>query len=130
MKHNDLFLLDNIYNSDEDADIVEDIYMGYDQSMNLNIVLEHSDYSEPQYNCLVYAEINKDEAYELAKRLHVPMTHISDAIKTSIGNYKHIVNPSLNQTRDCFKQILDFIADNNCRYRVHRTFGADNYTCL
>lgn len=130
MKHDDLFLTDCIYTSDEDADMVEDIFVGYDPMMNLNVVLEHSDYSEPQYNCFICAEINKDDAYELAKRLHVKMTQISEAFRASIADYTHLVNPTLSQTRDCFKELLDFIADNNCRYKIHRTFGADNYTCF
>lgn len=130
MKREDLFLLHCIFNSDDDADIVNDIYAGYDEDFNLIILMEHTDYDDPQYNCDAYAVVGKDEAYDLSKRLGVPMTRLIDVIENAVSDYDNFVNPTLRQTRDCFSDILQFVRDNGGRSRLYRTYGAYGYTCF
>lgn len=130
MKYEDLFLLRCIFNSDDDAQVVEDIYAGYDKSFNLIVLLEHTDYDEPEYNCCIYAIIKKDEAFKLAKRLHVPMTHLPSIICNSVDDeYYNLVNPTLRQTQDCFKEILECFIDEKCKFHVVRTYGCYGYCC-
>lgn len=129
MKHEDLFLLDEIFNSDDDAEVVEDIFAGYDETFNLIILLEHTSYDEPECNCCTYALVEKDEAFLLSKKLSVPMTHLVDVLKDSVKSYRRLVNPTLRQTRDCFSDILRLVSHNGCRYTLHRTHGADGYKC-
>lgn len=129
MRRKDLFLLHDIFNSDDDADVVNDICAGYDEDFNLIILMEHTDYVEPEYNCNVYAVVGKDEAFNLSKRLGVPMAQLIDAIEDAVSGYDRLVNPTLKQTRDCFSDILRFVRDNGGRSKLHRTYGADGYTC-
>jgi len=130
MESTDLFLLNGVFCSDDDADSAEDIYAGYDKELNLVVLLQHSDYVEPEYNCCAYAVVDKYEAYKLAKRLRVPMTRLPAAVSAPAEGYAHLVNPTLRQTRSCFNDILTFIADYGCRLRLLRTYGADGYTCF
>lgn len=125
-----LFLTYGAFCSDDDADVAEDIYAGYDEKLNLIVVLQHTDYVEPEYNCCAYAVIDKDEAYALAKRLSVPMTHLPEAVCMPAEGYAHLVNPSLGQTRRCFNSILNYIIRLGGRLSLRRTYGADGYTCL
>lgn len=119
MKHDDLFLCLHIFSSDDDAEVVEDILTGYDESLNLILLLLHTDYVEPENNHQTYATINKDEAYKFAKRLHVPMCRLPNVIAEYASEYGRLVNPTLSQTRDCFTDILKFATDKGCKLRLH-----------
>lgn len=130
MKHKELFLLYHIFNSDDDAEAVEDIFAGYDQEFNLILMLKHTDYIEAEYNCSTYAVIRKDEAYKLALRLRVAMTGLPRAIAATVDDYLCIINPTTKQTRSCFSDLLKMVADNGCKLRLHRNFGANDYTCF
>ena len=131
MKHDDLFLLRSIFNSDDDGNPIEEIWTGYDKSLNLIVLLEHTDYDYPEYNCATYAVINKEDAFSLARRLKVNMTDLPDIIADSIDSqYLEIINPSLRQTKECFAEILECFADERCRIRLVRTCGAYGYSCF
>lgn len=131
MKHDNLFLLRCIFNSDDDCAAVEDIYAGYDESLDLVVLLEHTDYDCPEYDCRTYAVVGKDEAFELAKRLGVPMTRLPDVIGDSSGEgYRYTVNPTLRQTQDRFKEILEYLVAEKCRFRLERTYGRYGYCCF
>lgn len=131
MKHGDLFLLRSIFSSDDDGNPVEDLFAGYDDQHNLIVLLEHIDYDEPENNCHAYAIVNKDEAFDLARRLKVPMTELPDLIGGSVDDeYFEIINPSPRQVRNCFKEILDNFTIEKCRFRLIRKAAASGYTCF
>ncbi len=131
MKHEDLFLLRYIFSSDDDGNPVEDIYVGYDEAFNLIVLIEHADYDFPEYNCCAYAVINKDEAFKLAKRLKASMTELPGIVSYSVDDeYYEIVNPSIRQTQECFRDILGCFANEKCIFRLVRTYGAYGYSCF
>lgn len=129
MKLDDLFLTENIFNSDDDSEVVDDIYAGYDEAFNLVILMEYTNYDESEFNCCAYAVVGKEEAFKLAKEFCVPMTSLTEVIKGAVKPYRRLVNPTLSQTRNCFSDILKFLTDNGCKLTLHRTYGADGYTC-
>jgi len=131
MQRNDLFLLRYIFSSDDDGNPVEDIYVGYDGNFNLIVLIEHTDYDEPEYNCCAYAIIKKDDAFSLAERLKVSMSDLPDVVGDSVDDeYYEIINPSIRQTQECFHEILECFVDEKCRFRLVRTYGAYGYTCF
>lgn len=130
MKSNELFLSSCIFSSDDDSPIVEDIYVGYDKSLNLIVLIEYTDYDEPEYNCATYAIIKKDEAFELAKRLRIAMTELPSVISTSMDEYAGIVNPTLSQTEACFRDVLDYLVNNNCKFQLVREPGLHDFCCF
>lgn len=118
MKHDDLFLLEFIFSSDDDQPVVEDIYVGYDSYLNLVVMIEHTDYDYPHYNGCTYALIKKENAYKLAKRLRASMSELPCIIQESSDGYDDIINPNFQQTRDCFYDILRRLSYEHCKYRL------------
>ncbi len=98
----------HIMNSDEDQLVVEDLDVGFDESMSLVVTIIHTDYEEPEYTCSVSAVVKKEDAFELSKKLKVSMIHLPDAISKSIEEYTEIVNADFQQVQACFKEIIDF----------------------
>lgn len=130
MRHQDLFLLNSVFSSDLESDVVEDIYVGYDKKLNLIVLLEHSDYYRPERNSSAFAVIRKANAYRLAKRLGVAMTEIPEIVAGSVGEeFDGLVNPTLGQTRECFKDILDRFLDEKTNFRLIRTYDKRGHTC-
>ena len=131
MKHDDLILPRYIFSSDDDGNPVEDIYAGYDEAFNLIVLIEHTDYDFPEYNCCTYALVEKNEAFNLAKRLKISMTELPGIVSDSVDEeYYGSVNPSIRQTRDCFKEILDRFVYEKCRFQLIRRRGQHGYICF
>lgn len=130
MTHDSLFLCHHVFCSDDDADTVEDIFVGYDETLNLVVLLEHTDYTEPQYNCCAYAVVSKDEAFTLAKLHSVTMAQLPRAISENVEDYRGAINPTLGLTRCCFRDLLGRLADSGCHMKMKRTFADDEYTCF
>ncbi len=109
-----------IMSSDEDQPKVEDLYVGFDASKSLVVVIEHIDYEEPRYNHTVAAIVSKEEAFKLSKRLKVPMLQLPDVISEAMDEYSRIVNADFSDVRACFKDILDCFVGEKCRYKIVR----------
>lgn len=127
----DLFLVCGVFSSDDDLEVVEDICVGYDEQFNLVVLLEHADYEEPGRNCRTCAVVAKDGAFGLARRLGVGMADLPRRLgEWGCEGYEELVNPTLGETRGCFRHLLDFLAQSGCRYRLARTYGEDGYFCF
>lgn len=119
----------HIMSSDEDQPVVEDLDVGFDESMALVVTIIHTDYEEPEYTCSVSAVVSKEDAFELSKRLKVSMIHLPDAISKFMKEYTEIVNADFQQVQACFKEIIDFFISKKCPYRIVREYGKDGYIC-
>jgi len=125
MKSSDLFCSISIFNSDDDDNPFAEIIVGYDEKFNLIAMLELTDYDFPEYSCRTWAEISKEEAYELAKRLNVSMVSLPEAILDSVDEeYYEIINPSIRVVRECFQEIIDCFIYDHCRIRIRRTYDS------
>lgn len=123
MKSTDLFLSYSVLNSDDDGNPFAEIVVGYDKKLNLVVLLELTDYDYPEFSSSARVVVSKDEAYELAKRLNVPMVSLSEVILDSVDEeYYKIINPSIKVVRDCFKEIIDCFIEEHCRIRIERMY--------
>ena len=121
MSHKDLFLCSYVFSSDDDGNPVADIYVGYDASLNLIIIFELTDYDFSEYNSSCRAVIDKHEAYWLSKRLEVSMSDLPRFISNSVDeSYYEIINPSVRDTRECFRDLLDCFIVEGCHMRIFR----------
>lgn len=121
MSHKDLFLCSYVFSSDDDGNPVADIYVGYDASLNLIVLFELTDYDFPEFNSSCSAIIDKHEAYWLSKRLEVPMSDLPGFISNSVDeSYYEIINPSVRDTRECFRDLLDCFIAEGCHLRIFR----------
>lgn len=118
-----------VMSSDEDQPIVEDLYVGFDSHMNLIVTIEHTNYEEPEYSCSVVAVVNKENAFELSKRLKVSMVHLPSVICESMEEYTEIVNADFQQVQECFKEITDCFISEKCPYRIVRKYGKHGFIC-
>lgn len=119
----------HIMSSDEDQPVVEDLYVGFDAYMCLVVTIEHVDYEEPEYSCSVSSVVNKDDAFNLSKRLRVSMTHLPDVISESVKEHAEIGNADFQQVQECFKEIADYFIREKCPYRIVRKYGKHGFIC-
>lgn len=125
MKSSDLFCSVSVFNSDDDGNPFAEIIVGYDEKFNLITMLELTDYDYPEDSCRTWVEVNKDEAYELAKRLKVSMVSLPGVILDSVDDeYYDIINPSIGVVRECFQEIIDCFIYDHCRIRIKRTYDS------
>lgn len=129
MKSGDLVVPCWVMCSDEDQTVVQDVTIGYDETFNLIVLIERSDYEDPQNNCATWAVVDKNDAANLARRINVPMKELPEAMGREMNSYSRIVNASLSQARSCFRSILDFLASYRCKYRIIRQPDIDGFTC-
>ncbi len=115
--------------SDEDQPVVEDLYVGFDTYMHLVVTIEHIDYEKPEYSCSISAIVNKGDAFNLSKKLKVPMIHLLDVISESMEEYTEIVNADFGQVQECFKEITDCFISEECPYRIVRKYGKHGFIC-
>lgn len=119
----------HIMSSDEDQLVVEDLYVGFDAYMRLIVTIEHVDYEEPEYSCSVSAVVNKEDAFQLSKKLKVPMAHLLDVISESVEEYAEIVNADFRQVQECFKEITNCFIGEKCPYKIVRKYGKHGFIC-
>lgn len=119
----------HIMSSDEDQPVVEDLYVGFDTYMHLVVTIEHVDYEKPEYSCSISAIVNKEDAFNLSKKLKVPMIHLLDVISESMEEYTKTVNTDFGQVQECFKEITDCFIGEKCLYRIVRKYGKHGFIC-
>lgn len=117
-----------VMSSDEDQMIVEDVLIGFDKNLNLLVELKHSNYEEKEYSSSIFMCMEEEEAYNLARRLHTSLHELPTVIGDFFGEkYSGYVNPCCYDVHTCFKEILDFLLDYGCHYRIVEQPGKDDY---
>lgn len=119
----------HIMNSDEDQTVVIDLGVGCTRNGELIIYAEYTDYENPRYDCVTWVTLSNTEARRLARRLDVSFVKLPVLISDSMDEWSYIVNPTLTQVRDCFKEITECLLDEGSRFRIHRTIGYRNFIC-
>lgn len=124
-----LYRVGHIMSSDEDQPIVMDLLVGFNFSDELVIVIDFFDYEEPAYNCSTAAIVNTDDARIMARRHNIAYSQLPRFITECMSEWREIINPGLNNVRDCFKEITECLLDEGCRFRIKRTHGPNDYIC-
>lgn len=125
--HDSLVCLAGILSSHDDFSVVEDLYAGFDSSFNLIILCEHTDYDNPRNNCATWAQVSKDEAFQLSRKLNVPLAELPEYIGESMaeGEGEEFAMPG--DVRDRFKSVTDCLLAEGCHFRIHRRPASDGY---
>lgn len=118
-----------IMGSDDDQPIVMEIYAGFNFRDQLTISVDFINYDDYSYNCSTAAVIDIDDAKAMARRHEVRYHRLPAFIAECMEDWRRIINPSLNQVRDCFKEITECLLDERCRFRITRTTGKNHYIC-
>lgn len=116
-----------VFNSHEDFSVFEAVYAGYDENLNLIIICEHTDYDAPDYDCALYAVLNKHEALRLARRLKVTLLDLPLQIAESMSEWDEIVCPLPSDVRNCFKEITECLVDEGCHFRIKSKPARNGY---
>lgn len=119
----------HILSSDEDQPIVMDLYAGFDASGRLVVCVDSSDYDEPEYDCSTAAVVNLDDSRAMARRHRIRHSRLPAFIAECMEEWGEIINPTLSQVRDCFKEITECLLDEGCRFKILRTYGKSGHTC-
>lgn len=115
--------------SDEDQPIVMDMYVGFNISDRLVICVDLHDYDEPEYNCSTAVVVNPEDSHSMAHHHRVKHSALPGVIADCMGEWGEIINPTFTQVRDCFKEIIECLLDEGCRFRIERTYGKGGYIC-
>lgn len=125
----DLYSYCHVMSSDEDQPIVMDIYVGFTMRDELAISVDLHDYEEPWYNASTAAIVNVDDAQNMARHHKIKYENLPRFISDCMEEWREIINPDFRQVKDCFKEIIECLLDERCRFRIERTYGANGYMC-
>lgn len=108
--------------------IVESVLIGYDRNFNLLFELRHTDYNEPEYSSSIFMCMEEEEALLLAQRLDTSLHELPKIIgRRFYRKYSTYVNPCYYDVHTCFSEMLDFLLDYGCHYRIVEQPGKDDY---
>lgn len=124
-----LHATDYIMCSDEDACIIMEIFVGFNNRQELTISLDYIDRDYPENNCSTAMVVNIEDAFKMARKHNVKYSLLPSLIFESMSEWREIINPSLNQTKDCFTEIMEALIEENCRFRWEKTYGSNNFQC-
>ena len=118
-----------IMNSDNDQPIVRELYAGISVKGELIVCIKHTDYDDKRYNCSTCAVISRDETKKLARKLKVKFQNLPRFISDCMSDWDEIVNPTIRQVYECFKEVTECILDEGCRFKIKRKYGLHGYMC-
>lgn len=124
-----LHATDYIMCSDEDSCVIMEIFAGFNNRQELTISLDYIDRDFPENNCSTAVVVNIEDAFKMAKKNNVKYSKLPSFIFECMSEWREIINPSLRQTKDCFTEIIEALIEENCRYRLERTYGPNNFQC-
>lgn len=119
----------HVMSSDEDGDVIMDLYAGYSKRHELMVCADYHFYSHPEYNCSTALTVDTQDAFRMAKRHDVEYSNLALFISDCMAEWREIINASPNQVRDCFKEITECLLDERCKFRITRTKGRGGYIC-
>ena len=119
----DMFSSFLIMSSDEDQPIVQDLEVGFDSRINLTVGIYQTDYEEPECNCSSWITVKQSDARRMARRHKVKYEDLPHFIGECMKEWAYIINPSFTQIGDCFKEIMESLLDEGCRFGGHHKYG-------
>ena len=111
-----LTLAHEIICSDEDQIIADYLILGYTDSLDLVVYIRSHDAEKGCSKYVVAAFVEKEDAYYLAHRLNTSMKELPAVLAQEFDN--DIINADRDQVSDMFKDIVEFLSDNKCRYKI------------
>lgn len=120
LTYDDLICSEYIFCSHDDYVVVEDLYSGFDEDFNYVIVCQHTNYDMPQNDSATYLYIDKDEAFDLAKKLGTTLRQLPEVIGASMSEWRENPCPDPRDVRDCFKELIDKLTYEGCHYRIEK----------
>lgn len=116
MSDNMLILEHEILCSDEDQIVADYLSVGYNNAFCLVVYIEshHAETGNKKYTIAAFVE--KEDAYSLAHRLNTSMKELP-AIIAEAFDY-NLINASRRQVNDTFKEIVEYLCDNKCPYKI------------
>lgn len=124
-----LLFVCHVMSSDDDQPIVMDIYAGITSRNELAVAVDYYDYEDPQYNCSTAAIVDTHDARRMAGRHKIAYHELPWLIAESMEEWRKIINPTLSQVRNCFSEITECLLDEECRFKIIRTYGEGGYIC-
>lgn len=118
----------HVMSSDEDLEIVADIYVGFNTRHELTISIDYFDYEYPELNHSTALVVSTPDAFKMAKRHKEKFSDLPWFISQCMWEWREIINPTVNQTKECFREITDNLIEEGCRFRVIHTYGKGNFS--
>lgn len=113
-----------IITSDDDLSIVSYLTVGFDTSYRFVICLEKVDYREydpgsKSKRKIINAVVDKDDAYELSKRLKVSLTELPEFFANELDTDYTLA--TTRQTSVVFKEALNYLLDHGTHYTLEES---------
>lgn len=113
--------------SDPDQPKVMDLFAGFNVRNEMVVTCDYTDYEATEYNCATAAVVDKDDVEKMARRHNVKYSEVPYFISQNMDEWREIVNPSIFEVMDCFKDIMERLVEEGCRYRIIRKYGKDDF---
>lgn len=115
--------------SDDDLEIVQNVYVGINERGELIVSAEETNYLDDRYDCCTWIEVRRDETMRLARRLRVSLVDLPRHISECMDYWHDMVHPSRADVADCINEIIESLLDEHCNYSIHRIYGRDYRMC-
>ena len=112
-----LALEELLIETDPDLPIVVAIVIGFDDNANLIIEYEKTDYDISENSYKRQVTVNKEEAYNLAKKLNSSLTELPKVIAEEFA-IKPFCETVPSQASALFKQIMKYFDNNRTAYKL------------
>ncbi len=113
-----LRLCRDIMSSDEDQPVVMDLTVGFNSRGLLVVAADLYDYENPARDCSTAAVVDREDAEGLARRYGVAYDSLPDFIAENMDDWREMVNPGVEDVRDCFKDITDRLLEEGCHFHI------------
>ncbi len=106
----------------DDFEICAALIIGITCRGHLVLMIEATDYLDKERSCATWAVVNDDDALAMAKRYKVKMDELPELILRAMEEWE-CYNASLRYLIDVFADCLERFLDEDCRFRIERTYG-------
>lgn len=112
-----LVLQELLIETDPDLTLAATMVIGFDDNGNLALEYRISDCNIPLEKRIKYVTVDKDDAYVLAKKVHVTLTGLPAYISKRYG-IRPLCQGGPSKARVLFEDILDFYNYYGIRYQL------------
>lgn len=116
--------------SDEDHPVVYYVSVGFNPRHQLMVAVDRCDDINAAYECSTAAVVDSDDAAAMARRHRVRYSELPGFIAGCMEEWRELRNPGRREIRKCFREILECLLDERCRFEIVRTYGRGGISCM
>lgn len=129
MNNDSLFGSHYVFGMHDDLDLIDELEVGFNENRELVIRLSRTcygwvaeDFSDAK--CWIEAYVSRDEAYQVATRLKVPLTELPDHIASSASDYgEHDIDITMQACWEGFNELIALLESHGARPAIRKKYA-------